>query len=263
MMATNVKASDIQQVILPYPAGEAVHSETELLPGEIPGVVVCHYTLPQGERLTLAGQDSFIRILFLLQGKAGMQSAGKTFSFQDRAVFADLPQREVELHAESDCCLLEIRWSLNEQDLKDLDAGAGNFPYAVSYEDAIQYRDFFKSEKTISRALIPQSIIPRFAMGSVEMAADDLVGQHSHPLLDQYFFSFPENDMYLLIDSCIFPMKGNTLLHIPLGSNHGVLALGQQRAHYLWLDFTPPELKEDAVAYLNEVHKPTGEKRAL
>ena len=79
--------------------------------------------------------------------------------------------------------------------------------------------------------------------GSVEANGDDLVGQHAHPLLDQFFFSFPENDMNLLIDCHICPMKGDTLLHIPLGSNHGVIAQGDQKMHYLWIDCTPEEQK--------------------
>ena len=93
---------------------------------------------------------------------------------------------------------------------------------------------------------------------------DGIVLRHArHPLLDQFFFSFPENDMDLLIDCRICPMKGNTLLHIPLGSNHGVIARGSQKMHYLWIDCTPQELKQQAVDYLNEVHKPTGEKQTL
>ena len=71
------------------------------------------------------------------------------------------------------------------------------------------------------------------------------------------------DDQDRMIDCRICPMKGDTLLHIPLGSNHGVIARGSQKMHYLWIDCTPQELKQQAVDYLNEVHKPTGEKQTL
>lgn len=256
-MVQPVKLSDIK--------AEAISIQTDryeckkILAGEIPGATVINYTFPEGEVKQFEGRETFIRIFFLCSGSACFSAAGKTITFDGKAVFTALPSQAVFLRALSGISLLEIRWEMNEQDLEDL-KNSSSFPFGMAYEDSPQYRDFFKSEKTISRAIIPQAMIPRFAMGSVETTGDDLIGQHSHPLLDQFFFSFPENNAMVLIDSCIYPLSGNTLLHIPLGSNHGVIALGEQYVHYLWMDFTPQELKKQAVDYLNEVHKPTGRK---
>lgn len=256
-----VKLSDIKmETVAPF---DGKHSEKLMLAGEIPGAAVYHYFMPAGDKLEFAGQTDFIRIFFLCYGGVCFTADGKSFSYDKRAYFVAKPQSDIVITASADASLLEIRWTLYAEDLMDLAASTAEFPLTCAYEDVMQYRDFFKSETTISRAIIPQAVIPRFAMGTVEMKGDDLVGQHAHPLLDQFFFSFPENDMSLLIDCRICPMKGNTLLHIPLGSNHGVLALGGQRAHYLWIDCTSPEQKAAAVEYLNEVHKPTGVKETL
>ena len=254
-MASAVKFSDIrsERVLL----DTRICVEKLMLPGEIKGASVISYTLPGGEKLSFEKPQKYMSIFFLLEGAVCFASEGKRFEYAEKAVFAALPDRDVSVEAKNDCAFIEIRWDMNEHDLADLEENQAQFPYTLAYKDTLQYRDFFKSEKTISRAIIPQAIIPRFAMGSVETCGDDLIGQHSHPLLDQLFFSFPENNMYMLIDSCIYPLEGNTLVHIPLGSNHGVIALGAQRAHYLWLDFTPQELKEQAVEYLNEIHVPT------
>lgn len=260
-MPLPIKLSDIRMEVLERRPG--LRAARELLPGEIPGAAVIHHTLPAGERLTLPGQQEFIRILFLCEGAARFAAAGKTARYAEKAMFTAKPESEVQIEAETDAVLLEIRWAMNESDLADLAASKEEFPLTEAYADCTQYRDFFKSETTISRAILKQGVIPRFAMGSVEARGDDLVGQHAHPLLDQFFFSFPENDMDLLIDCRICPMKGDTLLHIPLGSNHGVIARGSQRMHYLWIDCTPQEMKEDAVAYLNEVHRETGCKQTI
>lgn len=262
-MSLPVKLSDIRMETL-HPFSELSQaSETRLLPGEIPGASVYHHILPAGETLSLAGQTGFIRIFFLCSGAMTFSAEGKSFSYDEKAVFTAKPQSNIMLHADAASSFLEIRWDMNESDLADLENSITEFPFSQAYKDAEQYRDFFKSETTISRAILKQTVIPRFAMGSVEAGGDDLVGQHAHPLLDQFFFSFPENDMDLLIDCRICPMKGNTLLHIPLGSNHGVIARGAQKMHYLWIDCTPQSQKDEAVAYLNEVHKPTGEKQSL
>ena len=255
----SVKLSDIKFETLPE---GGYYQERAMLSGEIPGAAVYHYSLPAGEKLCFEGQNGFIRIFFLCGGAATFSAEGKDFTYSEKAVFTAKPESKIQISILEEASLLEIRWELNDEDLAEL-AGSDAFPFSEPYAEALQYRDPFKSETTISRAIIKQAMIPRFAMGSVEAKGDDLIGQHAHPLLDQFFFSFPENDMNLLIDCRIFPMKGNMLLHIPLGSNHGVLCLGEQKAHYLWIDCTSAADKTAAVDYLNEVHKPTGLKETL
>lgn len=234
-----------------------------MLTGEIPGAEVAYHIIKAGEKRVFAGEKETIRILFECFGGAAVSSGNARATLDGRAVYTDMPGSDISFEATSDSGVLEIKWALNGDDIKELIAKKDRFPFTEPYADALQYRDPFKSETTISRAIIVHDFIPRFAMGSVEAKGDDLVGQHAHPLLDQFFFSFPENDADLLIDCRIFNLKGDTLVHIPLGSNHGVIARGAQRMHYLWLDFTPASEKDDAVAYLNEVHKPTGVKEEL
>ena len=52
------------------------------------------------------------------------------------------------------------------------------------------------------------------------------------------------------------PMKGDTILYIPLGSNHGVEVTGDRHMHYMWIDFMPDN--ELGLARLEASHKPTG-----
>jgi len=103
--------------------------------------------------------------------------------------------------------------------------------------------------------MIDHHALPGFCMGSNESYGPDLVGKHSHPLLDQFFFSFEDNEVELLIDDMMQPYGGNTLIHIPLGSDHGVSIPEGKKMHYVWIDFM---VDAGAVAYLDEVHKKTG-----
>jgi hypothetical protein len=243
-----------RQTLTPEPAARAC---TRLLPGAIPGATVYHHVLPGGDAVQFMADPSFLRILFLCEGAAAFSVSGRTWNFAHRAVFVPAPEQTADVKIVRTARLLEIRWALLPADRAELADKAGQFPIAQAYADALQYRDPFKSEKTISRAILPHRLLPRFAMGSVETYADDLIGQHEHPLLDQFFFSFPENRMTLLIDDLRLPMGPDTLLHVHLGSNHGVSVTGDEVAHYLWIDFIPDPEKGNA--YLDAVHKPTGE----
>lgn len=257
----SIRLEDIRYFKLPEDA--TALSGKVLLENEIEGASVLHHTIPAGKALSLPAQENFIRILFLLRGNASFLAEEKSYAFNRRAVFTALPETPVTVRAEEKTELLEIRWELNAADKAELASKKDRFPFAEAYEDALQYRDPFKSETTVSRAIIIHDFIPRFAMGSVEAKSDDLVGQHAHPLLDQFFFSLSDNDADLLVDCRIFNFKDNTLIHIPLGSNHGVIAKGNQKMHYLWLDFIPVAKNDAALAYLNENHTPTGVKETV
>jgi hypothetical protein len=231
-----------------------------MLPGEIPGAAVYLHRLAAGQSRRFPADWAFARILFLCSGEAEFSGSGGKFRYDEKAVYVHHPGEPVEAAAFKETRILEIRRELGDGDRKTLEEARVNFPVTARYSDALQYRDPFKSEKTISRAILPQRIIPRFAMGSVETYGDDLIGQHEHPLLDQFFFSFPENDMDLLLDDIVYPMKGDTLLHIPLGCNHGVSVKGKQCAHYIWIDYV---FGEEGIAFLDKTHKKTGTKRSF
>ena len=254
-----MKAQDIQEVRLDLKG--ASHNGEALLPGAIPGATVFLHVIPEGGALTLPADPAFISILFLCAGEAVFAAAGREWAYAEKAVFVPLPEQSAGVKAIQTAHVLEIRWELIDADRAELAGKIAGFPYTQRYVDAMQYRDPFKSEKTISRAILPHRTLPRFAMGSVETYADDLIGQHEHPLLDQFFFSFPENHMTLLIDDLRYPMGPDTLLHIPLGSNHGVSVTGDEVSHYIWIDFIPDP--ERGNAYLDEVHKPTGTTRSF
>ena len=253
MRLEEIKQMDVASL---DPAG----ASSEMLPGEIHGASVFYHRLTGGQRAQFAGTDRYCAIFFLLEGSAGFEADGKSWRYDERAVFADDPKRDVAVTAVSDCAFLEIRWNMSAADLRELSNSAASLPFTQKYLDAIQYREQFKSAKTISRAIIPQRIFPRFAMGSVETHDADQVGSHAHPLLDQFFFSFPENQMTVLIDDVRLPYGGNTLLHIPLGSSHGIDVADGETAHYIWIDFI---FDEEGVAFLDQVHHQTDEKRAF
>lgn len=242
-----MKSSDIRQEVLNLGAAKR---ELSLLPEEIPGASPYLHRLPGGTSRTFEPTANTLRVFFLIQGSVQFTGQSKV-AYSEKAVYVDHPGQKISVTAQADSRLLEIRWNLTEKEAADL--SPASLPFTQTYAQAQKYRDPFKSEKTVSRAIVPHRVLPRFAMGSVETYGTDLVGQHQHPLLDQFFYSFPENDCILLIDSLQHPMKGNTILHIPLGSNHGVFVGEKQCAHYLWIDFIPDE---SGLQYLDKVHNP-------
>lgn len=233
----------------------------ELCKGEIPGARPVHHTIPAGQTLKFAGNCGYYHILILIQGKASFTTAGRTDVYDTRLTYVPASDADLTIVAETDVQILEIQWDIFPEDSEMLAEYRTEFPVRVPYQDSIQYVDRNKSPKTISRMMIPQRVIPRFSLGSVESYGYDLVKPHSHPMLDQFFFSFPENDMDVLIDGEHIPMGGNMILHIPLGADHGVEVTGDRHMHYMWIDFMPDN--ELALKRLDSSHIPTGTVRSF
>ena len=229
--------------------------------GEIPGAEVSHVTLPAGENYALKADEGHFHIFILVEGVCTAKTGGEERRLAERVTFVPAPEADLFILAETPCQLVEIAWEITAEDRRLRAEYKTAFPLFCPYKDAIQYVDPNKSPKTISRMMIPHKIIPRFAIGSVESYGYDLVKPHSHPMLDQFFFSFPENRMDLIIDGEKIPMEGNVIVHIPLGSDHGVEVTGRDHLHYMWIDFLPDN--EAGLKRLDERHKPTGTVRDL
>lgn len=227
----------------------------ELLPGCIPGVTPYHHAIMAGSELTLEPGDLH-HILILITGEAEFVTDGNNYIFHERVSFIPHPRLSVTVKALTNCHILEMRWQMREGDDELFAEYKTQYPHIQIYRNAKQYRDRNKSEKTISRSAVDQRIIPRFCFGSVETYGIDAVKSHDHPMLDQYFFSFPENEMDVLIDFKPYHMSGNELLYIPLGSMHGVDIGEGEHCHYLWLDFYPDN--DEALKRLDSSHIATG-----
>lgn len=245
---------DIQKVALDV----NVHANrsVEILPDCIPGARPIHHSVVKGSVLRLEPGECH-HILNTIVGEAMFSTDGNEYTFHERVTFIPDPRKAVEITALTDLQILEIEWSKREKEDDELAAEyKTQFPLIQIYRNSKQYRDRNKSDKTISRSCVDQRKIPRFALGSVETYGIDAVKSHDHPMLDQFFFSFPENEMDVLIDFEPVPMAGNELLYIPLGAMHGVDIKAGQHCHYLWIDFYPDN--DEALKRLDTAHIPTG-----
>jgi mannose-6-phosphate isomerase-like protein (cupin superfamily) len=230
--------------------GKSPHSR-QILPREIKGVETHMVTVPAGARFDTSSAISKQAIYFVVEGAGTFATGDVSPAVPRLTLFAAKPGAPAKFVAAEDTCLLQIRMDLRPEESAKLKESI--YPMVKPYAECEHYRDYFKSEKTVSRTLVAPFTLPRFCMGSVQTTGPDRIEPHAHPMLDQLFFSFAENDCALLVDGASFHFGGNCLLHIPLGSDHGVDAKPGDTVHYLWLDFFE---KAEEMQYLVDVHKP-------
>lgn len=239
-------------------AGKA--ARVPMLPGSIPGAEVTLVTADAGGELALAPIPGKARILLTIDGAGVFAAGGARQAFSGRWIFIPSFEQHAALACAEKTRILEIVWQIPDGSIGEWEHPGQQFPYIQEYWSCPQYRDKNKSDKTISREMVRQRIVPGFCMGSVESYGYDKVAQHPHPMLDQFFFSFPENDTEVLIDDFRVPQHGDTLLHIPLGSNHGVEVFEPNHMHYIWIDFF---LGQAGLDRLDSSHRHTGTMRSF
>ncbi len=227
-----------------------------MLEGDIEGTHPFFHKLHGGSAKSVPSCDEQARVLFLLDGSVVFTQAGQDLIMEEKGSYIPDPQAELTITAREEASILEIAWDLTATDQSALRKHRPDYPVVQLYDQCPRYTEPFKSERTISRTIVRHGILPRFSMGSNEAGAHDRVERNCHPDIDQYFFSFPENDVDLLIEEDRVPFKGNTLIHVPLGCYHGVEIGSGQRMHYIWIDLIVNE--EAGLAYLDTVHQPLG-----
>ena len=154
---------------------------------------------------------------------------------------------------------IRIRKELNAADRVDrLNYPQHNqAPWVKKFTECQTYGEAIKSAKTTSRTLLPENIVPRMAAGTVETAGPDAVAPHRHPMLEQLFVGLNVNDATVTADSVKADFPPHSLLHIPLGSNHGTQVAAGKKLYYVWLDFFTTKEGQEWL----KTHKPTPDKK--
>ncbi|WZL81158.1 hypothetical protein QBE53_15345 [Vallitaleaceae bacterium 9-2] len=110
-----------------------------------------------------------------------------------------------------------------------------NLPLLIYEEDKTEVIDSQKTPKTISTIWLDKNIVPGLIVGGVRSQGENIVPTHKHPQIEQIFIPFPNNQAKIVIDENKYNF--NEIVHIPLGSNHGVLSYEDGAIDYIWIDF--------------------------
>jgi mannose-6-phosphate isomerase-like protein (cupin superfamily) len=230
--------------------------EKTLLPQEIQGVTARYAAVGAGKEHTVEPRSSQSRVMLFVRGTGAVSCVDRWLPIEEIAVFCPPPTAVCVVRARKpNLQYLEILTELTPAESERLQAPGSGLPHFLRYSECSQYGEAIKSKKTVSRTLLAADLIPRLAIGSVQTTGPDRVDAHRHPMLEQLFFGLPGNRCYVRADEEEIVLADDTLLHIPLGSNHCVRVEEGSLLHYLWLDFFR---SEQDMSYIAETHRPIG-----
>ncbi|MBL7696938.1 MAG: right-handed parallel beta-helix repeat-containing protein [Chitinophagaceae bacterium] len=212
-------------------------TQKPVLQGEIEDVGTNYIELSRNSEFKYKPRQNAVSVFLLTHGSGVVYQGVRKFDATGVNLFVPSVSEEASIAADSNNLgMLEIVVSLREDEMQLFKQQQDALPYFVDYTKSRQYREAIKSEKTISRMILPEGIVPRFCMGSVETTGPDEIGAHTHPMLEQLFFGLANNDCVVTADGIKAGFRENMLLHIPLGSRHGVKVHDGKRLNYIWMD---------------------------
>ncbi len=172
-----------------------------VLKGEIEGInTYYHELLKESSILYKPGKKS-VSVFLITHGRGIIKQGSRQFEANGVNLFVPSVMEEATILADNgNLGILEIIITLTADELQSVKQEQNILPYFVDYTKCREYKEAIKSEKTISRMILPENIIPRFCMGSVETTGPDEVGAHAHPMLEQLFFGLTKNDCIVTAD---------------------------------------------------------------
>ena len=226
-----------------------------VLSGEIDDLCLTCFGVAHGDSMTLPARDKHGRAIIFLAGKPEVRTASGAVFVPGLAFYSPTYGEAVTVTARSERAILvglDVAFDDDETRIMS-DNKDGFFPWLVDYGHCPTYSEEFKSEKTISRTLLPHDRFPRLCVGSVETEGPDEVGAHSHPMLEQVFIGLPQNNCKVVADGVEANLGEMEALHIPLGSHHGASVESGQHLHYIWIDLF---LKGENMDWVSQGHIP-------
>jgi mannose-6-phosphate isomerase-like protein (cupin superfamily) len=208
-----------------------------VLPGEVDSLDTFYTRLQGGISKAYLPNKKLLRVLIFTQGAGMVTQGGFNLEFDDLSLFVPYIHRKFIITSmKEQLSYLEMVLHLRDEDQLHLGERQDRFPYFVRYAECKQYDEDIKSAVTVSRIILPEDVVPRLCIGSVQTSGPDEVGAHTHPMLEQLFLGLPGNDIWVLAGSNQVRFRANELLHIPLGSRHGARVAAGRDLHYIWID---------------------------
>lgn len=251
----------VQSMKMELPTGQQSFSE-ELLHGELADLKIVHnaYAGPGLQRLVLS--EGNIDMFLFIKGNGLLKIDTLTFDISPESIAIPFSSDSISFEiADGEVFhFVQFTKQLTETDQEDFKKFNSENKYNVffrKFSDCEPYTEKIKSPNTVSRTVLPENIIPRVSLGTVEAPGPDEVGAHKHPMLEQLFLGLTQNDIIVHADEKSVALKEYSLLHIPLGSTHWAEVTTNKKMYYLWMDFF---LTKEGQEWL-KTHKPMSTKK--
>ena len=230
--------------------------KTTVLENEVKDVLIEFISIKGNYTFKELAQTDVLDVLLTISGESVLATNNENHEINSSTI-ARIPFNKnynIRVEDGKEFSFIRLRKLLDEKDVQVIKGKLENFDtlYIKALADCPTYTEDIKSAKTLNRMILPEGLVPRFAMGSVETEGPDEVGEHDHPMLDQIFFGLEGCKCSCFANGEETILTENMMLHIPLASKHYVSVAEGDKLAYIWMDFF---LTLEGEKYMGEQHQ--------
>lgn len=210
-----------------------------VLAGEYKDVELYKCTLAAGAKWepALYPEKEKVQIILFTEGTGYVATPREAFTINEVAVFIPFFDRErFFIQADKELNFLQIVATLSDYDRENMAESRIHLPRFRPVSQAWTYEEDFKTDEIDSYTLIEHRYFGRLSMGAVYGTGPNMVGQHIHNELEQWYYALPgAHFTYHVGDEEIAFHEGD-LSYTPHGNYHGTSAEKGQKFDYVWFE---------------------------
>lgn len=210
-----------------------------VLPGEYKDVELYKCTLAAGAKWEpdLYPEKEKVQLILFSKGTGYVATPRQAFNINEVAVFVPrFDQESFFIQADSELEFLQIVATLSDYDRENMEESRISLPRFRPVSQAWTYEENFKTADIESYTLIEHRMFGRLSMGVVYGKGPNVVGQHIHNELEQWYYALPGARFTYQVSGEEIEFQEGDLSYTPHGNYHGTSAESGQPFDYMWFE---------------------------
>ena len=210
-----------------------------VLTGEYRDVELYKCTLAPGAKWEpeLYNPQEEVQIILFTEGTGYVATPHQAFNIDEVAVFVPrFDEEKFFVQADGELNFLQIVAAMSDYDRENMADSHISLPRFRPVSQAWTYEENFKTRDIKSYTLIEHRMFGRLSMGAVYGKGPNVVGQHIHNELEQWYYALPGAKFTYQVNGEEIPFEAGDLSYTPHGNYHGTAAEDGQRFDYVWFE---------------------------
>lgn len=217
-------------------SGLAIQS---ILTGEYKDVAINKCSLKPGARWEpeLYDGNEKVQMFLFSDGTGYVATPHKAFNIEEVSVFVPrFDEEKFFIQADTELNFLQIIANMSDYDRENIADSHIALPRFRPVSQGWMYEENFKTPDIKSYTLIEHRYFGRLSMGAVYGKGPNVVGQHIHNELEQWYYALPGAKFTYHVSGEEIPFEAGDLSYTPHGNYHGTSAKEGERFDYIWFE---------------------------
>lgn len=208
-----------------------------MLPDAFEGVETYKCKLAAGCKAEPEVYHDKIQIFFFTKGTGYIGTKDRAHNITEVAVFVPMLDTETFfIQAGTDMEYLNLIVKMNDFDHQEFNKVRMVLPGFSLLSNCVQYYEGFKGPSVKSYTIVEHDNLARISMGVVTGTGPDVVGEHSHDNLQQWYYGLDGGSFAFTAGGDTIRMEDGDFSCIPKETPHSVRAEKEEKINYVWFE---------------------------